>query len=44
MKLKRFTRNAIQVICSSCLALSGVLFFDKVSVILFGEPEYPEES
>ncbi len=43
MRAKRFMKNAINVLCTSCMAISGFFYFDKISLLLFGEPEYPEE-
>ena len=28
--------------CSMCLALTGILYWDKMSILLFGEPKFPE--
>lgn len=44
MKMKKFTRNVIEKILSTCLLTTGFLYFDKISLLFFGEPEYPEES
>ena len=38
---KLFSKELMRKVCSACLFFTGVLHFDGISVLFFGEPEYP---
>ncbi len=42
--MKQHVIHAMTKLCSLCLVLSGLFYWKGVSVILFGEKEYPKES
>lgn len=42
--MKQRIMSATAKLCSLCLVLSGLFYWKGVSIILFGEKEYPKES
>lgn len=42
--MKHSIRTAMTKICSLCLVLSGLMYWDGISIFLFGEKEYPDKS
>lgn len=42
--MKNRIMSAATKLCSLCLVLSGLFYWEGISIILFGEKEFPKES
>ncbi len=42
--MKQHIIHAATKLCSLCLVLSGLFYWKGVSIIFFGEKEYPQKS
>ncbi len=41
--MKGNTRTLMYRLCSLCIAFSGIWYWDRVSLLFFGEPKYPDQ-
>lgn len=41
--MKKITKTSLYSLCSLCLALGAFMRFHGISLLFFGEPEYPVE-
>lgn len=42
--MKKINRALLLNLCSLCIAYSGLMYWDKFSLLFFGEPKYPEQT
>lgn len=42
--MKRFKKEWIFNLCNFCIAIGGFMHWTKMSLLLFGEQPYPEET